>query len=83
MFVSGPVCFPDDSAVKNLPAKAGDLGSIFGSRKAPQGGNGNSLQDSCLENFMGRGDWQTTVHGILKKYPPKVSHLVSPCLFLS
>ena len=31
VFVSGPVHFPDDSAVKNLPANAGDSGSIFGS----------------------------------------------------
>ena len=29
-------------------------------------GNGNPLQDSCLENFMDRGAWQATVHGIAK-----------------
>ena len=27
-------------------------------------GNGNPLQDYCLENFMDRGAWQATVHGI-------------------
>ena len=27
-------------------------------------GNGNPLQYSCLENHMGRGAWQTAVHGI-------------------
>ena len=27
-------------------------------------GNGNPLQDSCLENPMDRGAWQTTVHGV-------------------
>ena len=27
-------------------------------------GNGNPLQYSCLENFMERGTWQATVHGV-------------------
>ena len=31
-------------AVKNLPAKAGDPGSILGSGRFPGGGNGNPLQ---------------------------------------
>ena len=31
--------------------------------KTPGGGNGNSpLQNSCLENPMGRGDWQAIFH---------------------
>ena len=29
-------------------------------------GNGNPLQDSCLENSMDRGAWWTTVHGVAK-----------------
>ena len=44
--------------VKNPPANAGDVrdvGSIPGSEKSPRGGNGNPLQDSCLENPMDRG----------------------------
>ena len=52
--------------VKNLPAKAGDSGDmdlIPGSGRSPEGGNGNSLQCSCLENSMERGAWQATVHG--------------------
>ena len=28
------------------------------------GGHGNLLQDSCLENPIERGAWQTTVHGV-------------------
>ena len=36
--------------VKNLPANAGDTGSIPGSGRPPGGGNGNPLQDSCLKN---------------------------------
>ena len=52
--------------VKNLPADAGDAGSIPGSGRSPGGGHGNRLQDSCLENLMGRGAWQDTVHGVAK-----------------
>ena len=32
----------------------------------PGGGNGSPLQYSCLENFMGRGAWQVTVHRVAK-----------------
>ena len=42
----------------------GDLGSIPGQRRSPGEGNGNPLQYSCLENFMDRGVWQVTVHGV-------------------
>ena len=40
--------------VKNLPANAEDLGSIPGLRRSPEGGNGNPLQYSCLENPHGQ-----------------------------
>ena len=40
--------------VKNLPASAGDTGSIPGLGRAPGEGNGNPLQYSCLENPMDR-----------------------------
>ena len=36
--------------VKNLPANAGDVGSIPGSGRSPGKGNGNLLQYSCLGN---------------------------------
>ena len=29
-------------------------------------GNGNSLQYSCLEISMDRGNWRATLHGIIK-----------------
>ena len=29
-------------------------------------GNGNPLQDFCLENPMDRGAWQATVHGVTR-----------------
>ena len=37
---------------------ARDTGSIPGSGRSPGGGNGNTLQDSCLENSMAREAWQ-------------------------
>ena len=43
-----------------------DMGSIPGSRRSPGEGNGNSLQYSCLENFMDREAWWATVHGVAK-----------------
>ena len=51
--------------VKNLPADEGDVrltsdpwvGKISWRRAC------NPLQDSCLENPRGRGDWRATVHG--------------------
>ena len=36
-------------------------------QKNPGVGNGNSLQYSCLENSMNRGDWQATVCGITEE----------------
>ena len=57
------------AVVKNLPLNAGDtgdVGSIPGPGRSPRGGNGNSLQYSCLENPMDRGAWPATVHGVEK-----------------
>ena len=56
--------FPGGTVVKNLPANAGDVGSILGSGRSPRVGNGSPLQNSCLENPMDRGAWQDTVHGV-------------------
>ena len=50
--------------VKNLPANVGDLGSIPELGRPPGEENGNPLQYSCLENSMGRGAWQATVHRV-------------------
>ena len=52
--------------VKNLFAKtgaSGDVGSVPGLGRSPGGGNGTSLQYSCLENPMVRGVWWATVMG--------------------
>ena len=52
--------------VKNLPANEGDLGLIPGSERPPAGGQGNSLQYSCLENPMDRGAFWATVDRVTK-----------------
>ena len=36
--------------IQNPPCNGGDLGSIPGSRRSPEEGNGNPLQYSCLRN---------------------------------
>ena len=43
-----------------------DMGLVLGSGGFPGGGNGHSLQYSCLENPMDRGAWRATVHGVAK-----------------
>ena len=43
---------------------AGDPGLIPGMGRSTEEGNGNSLQYSCLENFVGRGAWWATAHGV-------------------
>jgi len=59
--------FPGGSAVKNLPANAGDEYPIPASGRSPGKGNGNPLQYSCLENSMDRGAWWATVHAVANK----------------
>ena len=53
--------------VKNLPANERDIrdaGSIPGLGRYPEGGHGNPLRYSYLENPMNRGAWWATVHGV-------------------
>ena len=50
--------------VKNLPTNVGDTGLIPGSGRPSGEGNGNPLQNSCLENSMDRGAWRAAVHGV-------------------
>ena len=55
--------------IKNPPASAGDVRDVSlipGSGRSPGEGNGNPLQDSCLENPMDGGAWRATVHGVTK-----------------
>ena len=60
------------SVVKNPPASAGAAGSIPGWGGSLGEGNGNPLQDSCLENPMNRGAWWAAVHGVTKN-PTRLS----------
>ena len=59
--------FLGDSVVKNLPANAGDAGSITWFERSPGKGNGNPLQYSCLGNPMEREAWEAAVHGVPKE----------------
>ena len=55
--------------VKNSPTHAGDIrdmGSIPGLGRSAGGGNGNPLQNSCLENLMDREAWWATVHVVVQ-----------------
>ena len=47
--------------------EAGDVGSIPGSGRSPEGGNGNPLQYSCPEKSIDRGAWQAILHGVAKE----------------
>ena len=47
--------FPGGSEVKASAPNAGDQGSVPGSGRSPEEGNGNPLQYSCLENPMDGG----------------------------
>ena len=60
--------FTGASSVRNLPVNAGDIGSIPGSGRSPDEGNGKSLQYCCLESSMDRGAWQAIVHGVAKSW---------------
>ena len=56
------------SGSKESACNAGDLHSILGLGRSPGEGNGYPLQYPCLENFMDRGVWQATVHGVEKSW---------------
>ena len=58
--------FPGSSVTKNLPANAGDVGSIPGSGKSPGERNSNPLQYSCLGNPMDRRAYKVIGHGVTK-----------------
>ena len=55
--------------VKNPLANGGDVrdkDSIPGLGRSPRGGDGYSLQYSCLENSMDREAWQARVHRVAR-----------------
>ena len=58
---------PDGSVSEETACNAEDPRLIPGLGRSSAGGNGNSLQYSCLENPMERGAWRATVHGVTKE----------------
>ena len=62
--------------VKNPPANAGDvrhMGSISGSGRSRDGGPGNPVQYSFLENPMDRGAWWAVVQFVTKSDTAEVT----------
>ena len=70
MHVQAYLCmgFPAGSEGKESACNAGDPGSIPRLARSLEEQNSYPLQYSCLENFMGRGTWQATVHGVTKSW---------------
>ena len=66
--VRGSICMWvfGGAVVRNLPASAGDSGSIPWLGRSSGAGNGNPLQYSSLGNSVDRGAWWATVHGVAK-----------------
>ena len=60
--------FPGGSDGKESACNVGDPGSIPGLGRLPGEGNGYPLQYSCMENYIDKGAWQTTVHGVTKSW---------------
>ena len=54
--------FAGGSAVKNLPASAGDMDSILGLVRSPGERDCNTLQYTCLGNHVDRRAWWATAH---------------------
>ena len=68
--------FPRWHVVKNLPANAGDAGDtglIPGLGRSPAEGHVNPLEYSCLKNFMERGAWRATAHGVAESRTHRVT----------
>ena len=76
----GLTFFPGGSDGKASACNVGDPGSIPGLGRSPGEGNGSPLQYSCLENPMGGGAWQATVHGVAESDTTEQLHFLS--LFL-
>ena len=57
---------PGGSDGEESACSAGDPGSILGSGRSPEEGNGNPLQYYCLENAMDGGAWRAVVHGVAR-----------------
>ena len=74
VFYSDCICiiyvvhFSGGSYGKASAYNEGDPGSIPGSGRSSEEGNGTPLQYSCLENPVDGGAWWATVHGVTKNW---------------
>ena len=73
-----PTGFPGGSVVKNPPAIPEKRVRSLGWEDSLGGGNGNSLQYSCLGNPMDRGAWRITVYGLARVGHDLASRLLLP-----
>ena len=67
------------SVGKNPPANAVDTALIPRSGRSPGVGNGNSIQCSCLGNYVDRGARRAAVHGVQRvghDWATKQQHLI-------
>ena len=58
--------FPCSSIGKESAYNAGDPGTIPELGRSPGEGNGNPLQQSCLENPTDREAWRAAIHGVVR-----------------
>ena len=76
---------PGRTVVKNPPANTGnarDVDLIPGSGRSPEGGNGNPLQYSCLENSTDRGAWRDALVQAVAKSQTWLSAVMASYVYL-
>ena len=71
--------FPGGSVDEESTCNAGNPSSIPGSGRSPGEGNGNPLQDYCLEKSMDTGAWRATVQVVTRGRHNLMTKLPSPC----
>ena len=77
MILTYVIIFPGGSDSKASAYNAnhvGDPGSIPGSGRSPEEGNGNQLQYSCLENPLDGGAWWAVGHGVAESNTTEQLH---------
>ena len=62
------IYLPSGSDSEESACNSGGLDLIPGLERSSGEGNGNALLHSCLENFLDRGVWRATVHGVAKSW---------------
>ena len=65
--VTSALGFSAGSEGEESACNVGDPGSSPGSGRSSGEGNACPLQYSCLKNYMDRGAWPATVHGVERK----------------